>query len=68
MRERRLSIIATKLLIRVSQVRDLHGLLTSEDRPSWRFFRRIGVSKYWVYRHPDSIYFWENINLLVSLG
>jgi hypothetical protein len=34
------------LLIRVSQVRDLHGLPASADRPCRGIFRRIRVSKH----------------------
>ena len=43
----------------MSQVRDLHGLLHSEDRPIWGSFERIRVSSHSVNRHPDFIVFLE---------
>ena len=43
------------LLIRVSQVRDLHGLLASEGPPILGSFERIRVSRRWANRHPDFI-------------
>ena len=45
------------LLIRVSQVRDLHGLLHSEDPPVLGSFERIRVSSHSINRHPDFIVF-----------
>jgi hypothetical protein len=43
------------LLIRVSQVRDLHGLLASEGRPCRGDLEKIRVSEHQVNRHPDYI-------------
>jgi hypothetical protein len=48
------------LLIRVSQVRDLHGLPKLEGLPCWQVLGRIRVSKHWVNRHPDFIVIKEN--------
>ena len=47
------------LLIRVSQVRDLHGLLDSEGPSILGSFKIIRVSSHLSNRHPDFIVFTE---------